>query len=107
MARRGTRRGDRHQRRHPLGPLREWPCVLAVRRDCVEGTGTNHPPAAAQLEGEGQSQERHQRTEGTGSEEDDGLEYTDAQDAHEVEREETGVANRARPKTGEVETCMH
>ena len=43
------------------------------------------PPAAGQMEGEGEGQERRQRTGATG-EEDDGLQITGARRAHEVER---------------------
>ena len=91
--------------REPLGLDNKSQVEAALARILAAASGP--PPAAAELEWEDQSQERRQRMEGTGSEEDDGLEITGAREAHEVKREETGVADRARPKAGEVETCRH
>ena len=73
--------------------------IMAAARDV--------PPAAAQMEGEGKSQESGRRMEGTSGEGDDGLEITGAREAHDIVHGETGVADRARPKIGEVETCRH
>ena len=40
-------------------------------------------------------------------EEDEGLEIVGAKEAHEVEQPEAAVADKAGPKTEEVETCKH
>ena len=64
------------------------------------------PPNAEAIEEDGKGQERSRRVEEPG-EEEEGLEITGAQEAHEVERGETEVADKAEPKTGEVETCRH
>ena len=40
-------------------------------------------------------------------EEDEGLDIVGAKEAHEVEQQEAGLADRDRPKTGDVETCRH
>ena len=73
----------------------------------IMATASDPPPAAAKLGGEGQSQERHRQMEGTGIEEDDGVEIPGAREAQEVEGDETAVADRTGPETGEVETCRH
>ena len=64
------------------------------------------PPTAEGMEEGDQSRERRRKV-GEADEEDEGLEITGAREAHNVKRGETKVADRAEPKTGEVETCMH
>ena len=91
----------------PAGDAVDVEALVEAALTRIMAAASDRPPAAAEIEGEGKSQERHQQMEGTGSEEDDGLEITGAREAHEVERGETGVADTARPKTGEVEMCRH
>ena len=62
------------------------------------------PPIAEAMEVESKSRGHSIRVEEAG-EENEGLEIIGAQKAHEVERGETGAADKAEPKTGEVETC--
>ena len=59
-------------------------------------------PATEAMEEEDQHWESRKAME-----EDEGLEVVGAKEAHEVEPQETGVADRAGPKMGEVETCRH
>ena len=61
----------------------------------VLAAANDPPPAATGLEGEEQGQERLQRAEGPGSEENDGVEITGARAAHEVRRGSAGVADGA------------
>ena len=77
---------------------------VGAARGLVLAAASHPPPAAAGLEGEERGPERWQRVEGTGSEEDDGVEITGVREAHKVRRPSTGAADRARPKGGEVET---
>ena len=48
-----------------------------------------------------------QRAERIGGEEDDGVEITGERGAPEVRQGSTGLADRARPKPGEVQTYKH
>ena len=64
------------------------------------------PPTVQAVEEDSKGQERSGRVEEAG-EEDEGLEVTGAREAHELERGETGVADKAEPKTGELETYRH
>ena len=64
------------------------------------------PPTAEGMEKDDHSRERRHKV-GEADEEDEGLEITGARGAHEVERRETEVADRAEPRMGEVETCWH
>ena len=57
------------------------------------------------MEEDDESPERS--TVGEADEEDAGFEILGAREAHEVQQRGTEVADRARPKTGEVETCRH
>ena len=63
------------------------------------------PPAMEAMEEDDQRLECSKVREAM--EEDDGLEIVGAKEAHEVEQQEAGVADKAGPKTGEVETCRH
>ena len=63
------------------------------------------PPATEALEEEDQRRESSRAREAM--EADEGLEIVGAKEAHEVEPQETGVANRAGSEMGEVETCRH
>ena len=71
----------------------------------VFAAASDLPPAAAGLEAKGQGQEGPQQGEGIGGEEDDGVEVTGEQGTPEGRQGSTGVADRARPKAGEAETC--
>ena len=64
------------------------------------------PQTAEGMEEDDHSRERRHKV-AEADEEDEGLEITGARGAHEVERRETEVADRAEPKTGQVETCRH
>ena len=61
------------------------------------------PPSTEAMEEEDQRRERSKVQEAM--EEDEGLEIMGAKEGHKVEQQEAGVEDRARPKTGEVETC--
>ena len=63
------------------------------------------PPAKEAMEEDDQRRECSNVREAM--EEDDGLDIVGAKEAHEVEQQEAGLADRAGPKTGEVETCRH
>ena len=63
------------------------------------------PPTTEALEEEDQ---RGRSDEAQGAmEQDEEPEFVGAKDAHEVGQQELGVADKAGPKTGEVETCRH
>ena len=63
------------------------------------------PPVAEAMEEEDQHSESGRAKEAM--EEEEELEIVGVKEAHEVGPQETGVADRAGPKTGEVETCGH
>ena len=63
------------------------------------------PPATEAMEEDDQRRECSKMREAM--EENEGLEIPRTKEAHEVEQQEVGVADRAGPKTGEVETCKH
>ena len=63
------------------------------------------PPAAEAMEEQDQRRESGRAQEAM--EEEEELEIVGVKEGHEVGPQETGVADRAGPKTGEVETCKH
>ena len=65
----------------------------------------NPPPVTEPMEEDDQRRECSKVREAM--EEEDGFEIVGAKEAHQVEQQEAGVADRAGPKTGEVKTCRH
>ena len=63
------------------------------------------PPATEAMEQEDRRRESGRAQEAM--EEAEELEFVGVKEAHEVGPQEMGVADRAGPKTGEVETCGH
>ena len=63
------------------------------------------PPATEAIEEDDQPRECSKAREAM--EEDEGLEIVGVKEAHELEPQEAGVADRAGPKMGDVETCRH
>ena len=63
------------------------------------------PPATEAMEEEDQRRESGRAQEAMEQEEE--LEIVGAKEAHEVGPQEIGVADKAGPKTGEVEACRH
>ena len=68
----------------PTGDAVDVEAHVEVALARIVAAACERPSDAAEMEGEGKSQERQQRMEGTGGEEDERLDITDAPEAHEI-----------------------
>ena len=99
----GTTHHGQGLRRNHAGP---FPECREVPSGPDEDHGAAGPPLATEALEEEDQRRRSDKPEDA-MEQDEEPEFMGAKEAHEVGPQEPGMADKAGPKTGEVETCRH